>query len=426
MELGHLTRDLLTEVQLWDILTQAMRSHQVIEQLSWYYQNLPVSSLRRSQGKLLYRVELPLLASRPSLLYHLTTLPTPLLNSSQTVTLQVAPRIALDTVLGNLATPQRCRGHAPAVCVLGAQYGPSRMQCARGLITNRRMLIKHCKVKFSDLGMDPLVTSLDVNQYAITTLGLTLTVRCAGAPELHMVLSRGTHNVTCLKPCTLASPGFSITCVDYLHLTRRYVMPTATITSFFNFSTAVALSNVTSILPKTRNIHMSPLADLDLPVMHHPVFSTALAHPNPRKYPSVWTIIALVLLTLTYSFLILVYCRWRCIHFRRQRVPTVPPTSDATAIEVPVPLPLGPPPTQTDSATHNFAFVPRIWPTLPDIDEDISTPQNPRKSTPLPTPPSTPRPNLGNPPSAWPWHLTPLSFYIHSDLSSPPPSSRRA
>ena len=60
-------------------------------------------------------------------------------------------------------------------------------------------------------------------------------------------------------------------------------MPTATITSYFNFSTAVAVNNLTSILPKTKPIHMSPLADLDLPLIHHPRFSTAMAHPLPAS-----------------------------------------------------------------------------------------------------------------------------------------------
>ena len=272
-----------------------MRSPQKIEHVSLYYRNLPVTPLRCTQGQAFVQsgtasLSLKTLPHLPS--YCPTNPSTELFPGCNT---SIGPRIALDTVSGNLVNPQSYRGHAPAVCVLGEQYGPSCMQCARGLFTKRQTLINHCKVYFSDLGVDPLVTSLDFNQYAITTVGLTLTIHCLGALETHMSLGRGTVNVTCLKPCTLASADFSITCVGYVHLTRKFVMPTATITSYLNFGTAVAVNNLISILPKTKPIHMSPLADLDLPVIHHPRFSTAMAHPLSRKYHSVWNIIAYIL-----------------------------------------------------------------------------------------------------------------------------------
>ena len=107
-----------------------MRSPQKIKHVSLYYRNLPVTPLRCTQGQAFVQSGTASLSLKtlPPLPHYCPTNPsTELFPGCNT---SIGPRIALDTVSGNLVNPQRCRGHAPDICFLGAQYCPSRMQCA--------------------------------------------------------------------------------------------------------------------------------------------------------------------------------------------------------------------------------------------------------------------------------------------------------
>ena len=98
LEMGHLSRDLLSESQLTEILAQASGRFQVISELEWYYQSLSVTPLWHSSNKLLYKIEIPLIAPRPYLLYQVLSHPVPITNSSFTIHVQLEASYAIDTV----------------------------------------------------------------------------------------------------------------------------------------------------------------------------------------------------------------------------------------------------------------------------------------------------------------------------------------
>ena len=168
--MGHLSRDLLSESQLTEILAQASGRFQVISELEWYYQSLSVTPLWHSSNKLLYKIEIPLIAPRPYLLYQVLSHPVPITNSSFTIHVQLEASYAIDTVSGNLFVPQKCIGHQPTVCQTGPEYGPTLLRCARGLITNQSGLIKTCKVRVKDYSGESLIKLITTDQYAIAYL----------------------------------------------------------------------------------------------------------------------------------------------------------------------------------------------------------------------------------------------------------------
>ena len=365
LEMGHLTRDLLTPARLTEILAQASAVHQVVDNLEWYYSYLSVSPLWRKSDSLLYKVELPLIAPRPYLMYEVAALPVPLDNSTYAVNLNLKPNYALDTVSGNIFVPSHCLGHTPILCASEPEFGPSLLKCARGLITSRPSLIKSCKASVKDYSGQPPISTLALNQYAISTHGETLTVRCPGRPESHMHLARGTYNVTCLDPCTLQGQGYLITCVDRLFLSRRYSMPTVRVTSHFNFSTAVNVHRLRIALPQLQNVAAQPIMDLDAHALIFPV--TPTSQPPIRSRPSILAIINLATLFFVMLALSIIYWRHRLCKHKDAHVTIATLEGEA--------LPLTTMPHNTEQPSHAPEPVTHapaqtsIWPHLPPISD---------------------------------------------------------
>ena len=209
LELGHLTRDLLTPAQLKDILAQAAGKFSTISNTEWYYQSLMVTPLwRPSQSALIYKIELPLVADRPYLLYHILTHPVPISNSSYRINIDIEPAYALDIMSGNLFIPRQCLGHSPIVCNPGAEFGQSMLTCPRGILTNRPQLVKTCAVKVHNSKSTPVISPIELNQFAVTSWGEHLIIRCPGVKESHLYLPMGANNITCLSPCTITASMF--------------------------------------------------------------------------------------------------------------------------------------------------------------------------------------------------------------------------
>ena len=371
LELGHLTRDLLSEDQLTDILNQASTQQKVIDSTSWYYQFLTVTPLWRKTNSLLYRIELPLIAPRPYLLYHILTHPVPISNSSFVVHLSLKPTYAIDTVSGNLFVPHKCIGNLPTVCLTGPEYSLDQMQCARGIITNRISLINTCKVSLAPAGDAPLVSTIDLNQYAIATLGEVLTVRCPGSPETHLNLPQGTHNVTCLRPCTLTGAGFTITCVDRLFLARTFSMKVVRVMTSFNFSDNVHINDLNLALPQMQKLHAGPIDDIDVGWLLNPVPSPTSAPPPVTSRPSLFALINLICILFIVITLSALYIKHRLSRHRRR------PTHNGQP-ELGESIPLALPPTsprndhttgQTPHVDTPFLPTARIWPVLPTLED---------------------------------------------------------
>jgi hypothetical protein len=108
MEAGRLTRDLLPQHHLEDILAQASASHDVIHTVEWYYQYLLILPIWQATGSLVYTVEIPLIAPHPYLLYTITSLLVPLANNSYTAIVHLQDAYTLDTISGNSFISSHC------------------------------------------------------------------------------------------------------------------------------------------------------------------------------------------------------------------------------------------------------------------------------------------------------------------------------
>jgi len=362
LELGQLTRDLLTQSQLEEILQQAASQHKVMSSIEWYYQYLTVTPIWHAAASLVYKVELPLIAPRPYLMYHILTHPVPVGNASTSIIVKLQEYYALDTISGNLFIPSNCVGHDPTICQNGPEYGPSLQQCARGLITNRPSLINMCSVSVDHLTSLPSITKIDLNQYALATTGETLIIRCPGSTETHHKLARGTYNITCARPCSISGLGWSITCIDRLYLSRRYVMPAVRVTAHFNFTTSVKLDQLHNVLPQLKTINAPNMVDMDVVSLF--ATSSPITHVKLNHTPSIIAVINSSIIITVWIIISIAYLRWRRLQARSRR-PVIHPTEA---------LPLAPP-----SALHNHAqpatdhsLSARIWPVLPPIGDCLS------------------------------------------------------
>lgn len=357
LEQGHLTRDLLSPEQLTGIIRQASTSHQVIDDIEWYYSFLSVSPIWRKTNSLLYKIEIPLVAHRPYLLYKVSAFPVPISNSTYTVKVNVAPHYALDTISGNMFVPHRCLGHKPIVCLTSAEYGPTLLKCARGLITSRPDLIKTCKTTINDQAGQPLISPISLNQHALTTQGEVLTVRCPGKRETHLTLARGTYNITCTDQCTLQGSGYQITCVDRLFLTKSYVLPTVRITAHFEFTSKVDIKVLRLALPQLNQANIQPLTDLDVMTVLEPAVPAST--PPIRSRPSLLAIINLFTICSVIVSLTLVYWRHRLCKRSKSQVVVATSTPEA--------LPLAHHTHDTEPAEKPQPT--SIWPILPSVGE---------------------------------------------------------
>ena len=357
LELGHLSRDLLSPHQLSDILTQAATAHHVVSNLEWYYSHVSVQPLWRHTGQLLYRIELPLISSRPYLLYTIAAYPVPITNSTLSVALNLEPKYALDTVSGNIFIPTQCLGNRPVICNTGAEYGPSLLKCARGLINSRADLIKSCTVNIRDYAGLPQVATMALNQYAIATQGETLVVRCPGSPESHIPLARGAYNITCLDHCTLQGEGYSITCVDRLFL-ERHIMPTAVrATANFNFSRALKVETLRDVLPQLSDLDTSPIDSLPVNWLLNPPSPSQL--PPIRSHPSILAVINVA--TIFFIVLAITIIYWRHCLTRCRSNKIIQSTIQPQEI---LPLTSANPVTEPQST-----ITPCVWPKLPNVTD---------------------------------------------------------
>ena len=378
LEQGQLTRTLLTEVQLKEILDRAALQHSVITQVAWYYSSLAVTPIWRDTESLVYRIELPLISDRPYLSYEFAAFPVPLNNSTFQVTLQLEPMYAVGTVSGSIVAPYKCVGRNPRVCLTGAEYDSSKLQCARGLITNRPKLVQQCKVTVQDLGTGPIINTINLNQYAFATHGDTLEVRCPGEPSKQITLESGSYNISCIRPCTLAGKGFIINCVDRLYLARNYAFKAVLATALLNFTKALNFADVQTVLPQIES-SLAPMPDVSVHSLFNPMPMIQFSDPPIRHNPSILTVINIGCLGFVLAALSAWYLRRR---FRsRKGAATLHPNLDHRVEMLPLAAADGETAAQEAASAPNSHQVAspnaRIWPVLPPVFNCTSAPPEP-------------------------------------------------
>ena len=360
LETGRLTRDLLSPAQLNDILAQAAGEYHLIKNVEWYYQSLFVTPLwSDTTAALVYKIELPLIADRPYLLYNIISHPVPINDSDIRVSIDIEPSYALDTVSGKLFIPTRCIGHQPTVCQPAAEFGLTMMTCARGLITNRSNLVKTCRMRVSNIISAPVISTIDLNQFAVTSWGETLIIRCPGLTESHITLKRGAYNLTCIKACTISAEKWSLQCISRSYISRTYTMPEVTTTAHLNISHTLTAKSLLKAIPRLADSHINELTtDIDHLMLNH-----LSLRQSPKTYGHVLSTINIVIILCICLVLgaMTIYCRRAKSRFsgRINRLASEP--EGVPLQELPAPASI--------TTTHAPAQEPtqRIWPDLAQI-----------------------------------------------------------
>ena len=264
LDLGQLSRDLLSPDQLSEILQQAASKFNTITELQWYYQFLKVTPLWQPVGGLLYRLELPLIDPTQFLLYNIITHPVPLANASYSIEINVEPVIALSTQSEHLMVPKKCYGVDPVACQSATSYGLSMKRCERGLITHRPQLMQYCTVDVRHKQPNTIIKSVNINEYLIATRGEMLVTRCPGLTEQHRQLNIGSYNLSCELPCSVSGEGWKINCVNQMSVEKTYKFPVVKITDNFHFTRNVPAERIQLNLPQLLPPNAPPA--LDIPV----------------------------------------------------------------------------------------------------------------------------------------------------------------
>ena len=263
LQIGHLTRHLLSEEDLDQILAKATVNRQVSGSKQWLYQFLTVTPIYLGNDKLVYQIMLPLVAPRPYLLYQLISNGVPINESTYQVNLQLNGKFALDSTTSQIFIPTHCIGHAPRICAAAPEFDTTQFKCVRGLLTNRPELSQYCKLQVKKLDSQDLISQLNVNQYAVMSFGEKIVAHCAGKREKYYHLPKGTFNISCLSNCQISGPGWAFYCVDRLHLVKHYEAPQITIPAHFDLKT-ISFKKLTSILPEMLDEHADAPLTLDM------------------------------------------------------------------------------------------------------------------------------------------------------------------
>ena len=366
LALGHLTRDLLQESQLRDIISQAAGNYETLQDANWYYQFITVTPLwDTSSNTLLYKFDLPLLADSQHLLFHIMTHPVPVSHSTYKILLDVEPVYALNTENGFISTPKKCIGHDPLVCQPLVEYAPDTFKCARALITNQPTLASSCNVKISKHTPHPEVTRLDINQFVFTTWGSQLVTRCPGQPPSYVTLGPGAYNLSCNSPCSINSGAWSINCIDQKQLHKRYSLKQLTVTAHFNFSTKFNATVLESHIPELKlSSKITPITTSISQIM--------LPHLDPPKISIEKSIDVAGIISLCLILIIIIIITVMIIRSRRLGISL---TKLASTHITDLLTPLSPRTRDIDTRyCQPSAPAPRIWPALPPADDILKLP----------------------------------------------------
>ena len=261
LQIGKLSKHLLPEYDLDDILAQAQRQHKVSVTKQWLYQYVKVYPVLLAEDQLMFQVLIPLISPKPFLLFSVAAHGVPLNDSNLQITLNVNSLYAINSMTGDLIKPQSCTGHAPTICASAIEFDTSKYQCVRGLITNRKDLTAKCTVEVKHITNEDLISPLAVNQYAVLSLGGNIVTHCYGQTEQYYELSRGTYNISCLSNCRVKGQGWAFQCIDKLNLQRHYIMPEVRTTAHFQFNFNYSAKDIALALPTL------PLDNPSLPML---------------------------------------------------------------------------------------------------------------------------------------------------------------
>ena len=368
---GQLTRDLLPSKDLQNILTAASATHGTIKNLDWYYAYINVAPMTTKANTLIYHIQLPLIAPRPYLLYQVIAHPLPIANTSMAAVVNLAPQYAMATTDGFIFAPSNCLGSRPTICQNSPEYNSEHMACPRGILTKRPELIAKCKVNIIPAPSTPIITSIGINQYAFTSFGSHIIIRCSARPEQHIIVPKGAFNMSCLKPCTIHGAEWRLTCVDRMYIEHHIRTPPVLVPGRLNLSALFAEPRVLNVLQGLHSddtVIPHPVA-LELDQLRGPILKHQSTQPTLHHHIILYIIFGIFISTVAIFATIL--C-WQFRHHLR-----IYATHRATTIMTSIPM-IEPGSTEAEDLNETLERpgpTTRLWPILPPLEKTPTAPE---------------------------------------------------
>jgi len=252
LDRGYLTRLILPEKELENILLQISRKMFNVLPLNWYFRHVQISPLFSHDDNLVYQVSIPGLSQITFNNYHFNYFPIAIGNDSLR-TIVGRPNVAISAMSMEYFIPNQaiCFGINPMVCEIDQSFlTPS---CETGLLNSR---IDNCEILISKrYGMqcdvfNPLSQHHELVIAAF--IPLTLNLRCANLPPKLIVIN-GPYKIILNPECSLHLAGKWK--IDSIFTTNR--------TLKFQTYTALKIPKIDFTWPKDLNSEQIPLLEND-------------------------------------------------------------------------------------------------------------------------------------------------------------------
>ena len=369
LALGHLSRDLLSTEDLQQILTAAATVHHIVKDLDWYYLHLSVKPMSTQQGILVYHLQIPLINPKTYLLYNILAHPVPVANTSMALMVNLEPQYALNTADGFIFAASNCVGSAPAICQPAPEFNEQRMACPRGLLTNRQELLASCKLTITHHADDiPFIKPINLNQFALTSFGEHLVIRCPSSPEQHIIIAKGVFNLTCLRPCSIHGSSWRLNCIDRLYVQQHIMTPPVLVPGNLNLSAIFATDSVMNVLRGIERDMADPQKSqgLELAQLLKPIIIPSI-HPYQLDHHSAISILFGTMIVILIIAAALLTWRFRrhlrryALHRRTNELTSIPMLERNSTVPD-APASPSAPPNEPGPTT-------RLWPILPSMQD---------------------------------------------------------
>ena len=191
LEAGHVSHELLPMTYLQYISKQLNKSSSLVQDLSWYYKNAPITAVR-SDDFLVFKVDIHIVDLLDYLEYAITSFPTPV---SKNFTIQMrleAKHIGLNTLSGRMFQPKRCFGSNPRICDGTIQFYSKMVPCIGSIIlqkTHSMCAIEVVKTNHTET----VVLENTAQSFIVCTFGESIRLLCEKQPPKFMTLTTSCH-----------------------------------------------------------------------------------------------------------------------------------------------------------------------------------------------------------------------------------------
>ena len=222
LQLGQLTEELLPVRTLEGILNQGTTADMIpLEEKNWYYMYVTLKPMWANSNFLIYEASLPFVRPSKFLLYSLQTWPIPT-EKHYSVKIQAEGKFGYNTQNGELFEAESCQGHNPLVCVADPVWGDEGLPCIRGLLLGQKQAMGSCHVEIIN-STETVIARLSLNEYVISTMGETTTLRCTGNSSKVIQLDKGAHGIKIDQHCHVKGKGWTIHALHSYNVSKRFM-----------------------------------------------------------------------------------------------------------------------------------------------------------------------------------------------------------